>query len=251
MSATAIYTITVSNWNKHNATIKKGHKATLISNNFCWDSKIGAVPLTVRWLFLGILLTCGDLTTDTVELNERQVRDLLESSWSVDRALGALQQLQLLRYTKNEFILNRIEKKVVEEKRKEVVESSVPKVFQKDSDLNKKIWLSYANAYRLRYGIEPVRNAKVNTQVSQLRKNLGFEDAFEVVKFYLSHNDSFYLKKTHEFGLCLKDSETLRTQMKRGKAITGTMVKSFEKVQANQEYNEQISNMFKEDKNVE
>jgi hypothetical protein len=114
-----IYTITVSNWSKYNNNIKKGHKATLIANNFCSDNKLGTLPLTVRWLFLGILLTCGDHTTDTVELNDKQLRDLLESSWSVDRALDALKQLQLLSYEKNAAFINRIEKKVIENKRKE------------------------------------------------------------------------------------------------------------------------------------
>lgn len=244
----SLYIITVPKFLEHNSGIKKGHKKTLISNNFCWDSKLGVVPLTVRWLYLGILLTCGDLTRDTIELNERQVRELLESSWSIDRALDALQSLQLLSYTKNEFFINRIEKNRIEKKVKEVIPTSkIENDKKQEKDENKKIWLSYVNAFRSRYGIEPQRNAKINSQVSQIRKNLGFEDAFNVVKFYLTHNDSWYLKKTHEFGQCLKDCETLRTQMLRDKPITSTMVKNFEKAQQNQEYNQQISNLFKDE----
>lgn len=116
----SLYSITIKNWEKYNANQKKGHKATLISNNFCHDSKLGVLPLPVRWLYLGILLTCGDHTRDTIEMNEKQVRELLESSWSIDRALTALQSLQLLTYSKNDFFINRIEKKVIEKKRKEV-----------------------------------------------------------------------------------------------------------------------------------
>lgn len=117
MADNSLYSITVNNFNKYNSGLKKGHKSTLISNNFCSDSKLGVMPLTVRWLFLGIVLTCGDYTRDTIEMNERQLRELLESSWSVPRALDALQSIQLLSYAKIDVFYNRIEKKVIEEKR--------------------------------------------------------------------------------------------------------------------------------------
>lgn len=100
--------------------------------------------------------------------------------------------------------------------------------------LNKKIWDTYLNAYRQRYKVDPIRNASVNAQVSQLRKRVG-ERAVELVEFYLSHNDGFYLQKTHALGLCLKDCETLMTQMQRGRAITKTTVRQFER---SQEYEE-------------
>lgn len=228
-----IYNITVTNFNKHNKTIKKGHKATLIANNFCNDSKLGTLPLPVRWLFLNLILTCGDMTRDTIELNERQLRDMLESSWSIERALDALQSFQLLSYVKNEVFINRIEKKRKEDKRIEKNLTPTQKndlTSESDKTENKQIWEVYFNAYRLRYGVEPVRNAQVNTQVSGLRKKLGFEDACKVVEFYLKHNDSWYLKNTHSFGLCLKNAETLRTQMLRGQAITQNEVRRFEKV---------------------
>lgn len=96
---------------------------------------------------------------------------------------------------------------------------------------NRKIWAVYENAYRLRYGINPVKNATVNSQISNLRKKLGTEESLMVVEFYLKHENSFYLKNTHTFGLCLKDAETLRTQAIKGVAITSGMVRSFEKKQ--------------------
>lgn len=119
IKANLIYKITVINFNKYNLNIKKGHKSTLISNNFCSDSKLTILPLTVRWMFLGILLICGDQTRDTVEISERHLRELLESSWSVDRAMGALQQLQVLSYDKFDPFIR--EEKRKENKRKEKV----------------------------------------------------------------------------------------------------------------------------------
>lgn len=99
---------------------------------------------------------------------------------------------------------------------------------------NKQIWESYLNAYRRRYKVDPIRNASVNAQIAQLRKRVGGK-AVELVEFYLHHNDGFYLSKTHSIGLCLRDCESLMTQMQRGKAITRTTVRQFEQ---NQQYDE-------------
>jgi hypothetical protein len=99
-----------------------------------------------------------------------------------------------------------------------------------DRDLNAEIWKAYADAYFDRYKTEPVRNAKVNGQVAQLAKRLGSE-APDVVRFYLSHPKTFYIGKMHEFGLCLSDAESLRTQWAKGRAITNTDLKRFEKNQ--------------------
>lgn len=94
--------------------------------------------------------------------------------------------------------------------------------------LNLEIWKSYSDAFRQRYGHDPVRNASVNSKISQIAQRLGPEGV-AVVRFFVSHNDSFYLKQVHSIGLCLKDAEALHTQWKRGKAITGTDIRAFEK----------------------
>lgn len=200
---------------------------------------------------MGLILRCGEVTSSSIEATHDQLVTFAGGSGQdVQRLLSLLQQLQLLTYTKNEFLLNRIEKKVKEEKRKEVTKGSrIPAVKSNYTEENRKIWAAYSDAYRLRYGIEPVRNAQVNSQVSNLRKKLGVEEACLVVQFYITHQDSWYVKNTHTFGLCLNNAETLRTQMLKGKAITGTMVKTFEKSQQQQELNDQITTMWGADVN--
>lgn len=84
----------------------------------------------------------------------------------------------------------------------------------------------------MRWGVNPVRNATVNAQVSNLRKKLGLEDSCKVIEFYLKHNDSWYIKNTHSFGMLLKNAESLRTQMLTGKPITQNEIRRFEKMNA-------------------
>ena len=96
-----------------------------------------------------------------------------------------------------------------------------------EKELNRLIWESYRNGYLARYKVEPIRNASVNSKISQLAKRLGTE-AISVVEFYLQHPKSIYVSRLHDVGLCLADAEALHTQMKRGKAITNADVRNFE-----------------------
>jgi len=137
-----IYSITLTNFNKYNGSIKKGHKATLISNRFCNDAKILSLPIHTRWLFLNLVLTCGDLSRDTVELSEEQLRNMLETRQNIPTVLDLLQSLQLLTWHKNALFLNRIEKKRREEKETEVSNETVvseSKSFNEKKEAPKKI----------------------------------------------------------------------------------------------------------------
>lgn len=109
---------------------------------------------------------------------------------------------------------------------------------------NRLIFNAYRNAYFNRYKVEVKKHQKINGQVSTLRKQLGVKEAIEVINFFLSHNESFYLKKTHDFGLCLQDATTLRTQMLRNQPVTSTMVRQFEKSNSSQETLSQLEKMY-------
>lgn len=233
-----IYKITVLNWNKYNGKKKEGHKSTLIANNFCDDPDLEMVPIAVRWLFLAIILTCGDHTKDTVDMSEAQLKGYLGKVWGVDKAMRSLQELRVLMFEKIEPFLK--EKKIREEKVKEDKRNSQgvapAPVSDRSTELNSECWIAYREAYAKRWGHDPVRNAAVNSQISQITKRLG-RDAPDVITFFVNHNDSFYVKKAHQIGLCLKDAESLRTQWARGQQITGAAIKNYE---STQHYREQL-----------
>lgn len=113
-----------------------------------------------------------------------------------------------------------------------------------NENLNREIWDAYKSSYEQRYGVEPTRNASINAKISQIGKRLG-ADAVEVIKFFVRHNESFYIKKAHSVGLCLSDAESLHTQWKTGNSITSTKVKQFESINKTQEMNELIDGMYK------
>lgn len=94
-------------------------------------------------------------------------------------------------------------------------------------------WTDYKNAYFARYGIAPVRNAKVNAQVKQLVQRLGAE-AGPVAEFYvLNVNDSFVVRKTHDLGTLLSSAESYRTQWATGQTMTNTRAQQIDSTQTN------------------
>lgn len=98
--------------------------------------------------------------------------------------------------------------------------------------LCKSIWGSYKSAYWNRYGVEPIRNAKVNSQIKQIAQRLGQEAIF-TAEFYIWINDAYLIRNCHPVDLLLKNCESYCTQAKKGQAITGEQARQAEKKQTN------------------
>jgi hypothetical protein len=95
------------------------------------------------------------------------------------------------------------------------------------------VWSSYSSSFKARYKVEPKRNATVNSQITNLIKRLGEEHAIEVVKFYVSHNDRWYVRQGHSIGICLKDCEKLFMEWSSGKKVTSVTAAATESMDHN------------------
>jgi hypothetical protein len=93
----------------------------------------------------------------------------------------------------------------------------------------RKTWSSYNNAYFGRYGTEPVRNAAVNAVVKNFVKRIGYDESPEVAAFYVGHNDSFYVKKGHDFKQLLADAEKVRMEWATNRRITQTSARQIDR----------------------
>jgi uncharacterized membrane protein len=92
-------------------------------------------------------------------------------------------------------------------------------------------WAAYAISYHERYGIEPVRNATVNGQLSQLVKRIGGFDAPHVARFYVHNNAAFYVRCGHSVGMLLKDCEKLRTEWATNTRMTETKARQVDQTE--------------------
>ena len=93
-------------------------------------------------------------------------------------------------------------------------------------------WAAYSLAYFDRYGTEPVRNAKVSSQVKQFAQRIPRSEAPEVASFYVRHSDAFYIRKGHDFGQLLADAEKVRMEWATNQQITGTKARQNERASA-------------------
>jgi len=97
----------------------------------------------------------------------------------------------------------------------------------------KATWIAYRTAYRQRHGVDPVRNVKVNTNVRDLVKRLGREEAPQVAGWFLSVNENYAVKRMHDFGVLLAGAEAYRTQWATGRQVTATSAHQQDQTQAN------------------
>jgi hypothetical protein len=90
-----------------------------------------------------------------------------------------------------------------------------------------KTWDAYSKAYEGEYGCKPVRNARVNAQMSQVIAALGTDDSPGVAAFFVAHQNRFYKTAGHSVGCLLRDAEKLRTEWATGRNISSPTASSF------------------------
>lgn len=85
-----------------------------------------------------------------------------------------------------------------------------PKKDEARTELNREVWESYKNAFFQRYGVDPVRNAKINGMISKYTQRLPAEEAPAVAAYYVFHQGGLYVQSKHCVDLLLRDAEKLR-----------------------------------------
>lgn len=103
---------------------------------------------------------------------------------------------------------------------------------EKSESITSETWDSYSKTYFNRYGVEPIRNAKVSGQLSQFVARVGKAEAPHIAAFYVTHNNHFYVQKMHTVGMLLADAEKLRTEWVTNRQMTNTQAKQTDKTQA-------------------
>ena len=109
----------------------------------------------------------------------------------------------------------------------------VKKGKQTHSPKTTETWDAYASAYAQRYGISPVRNAKINGMLARFLQRVPLDEAPQIAAFYLRSNRQLYVAAKHCVDLLLRDAEGLRTEWATGKIGTETQARQADKTQAN------------------
>ena len=100
---------------------------------------------------------------------------------------------------------------------------------------NTETWQAYRAAYLQAYGVEPLRNAKVNGQIANFVKLVGEDKAPHIAAFYVFHPNQWYRTKGHDFGTLLANAQALATDWQRNTRTTSVQTRQQEKTAANME----------------
>lgn len=98
-----------------------------------------------------------------------------------------------------------------------------------------RVWANYAIAYRKRYGVWPLWNAKTAGQMSHFVDRTGKDDAPKIAAFYLTTNDSRVINDHHSVNLMLARAESLHTQWLTGRRMNNAIARQIERTEANYE----------------
>lgn len=110
---------------------------------------------------------------------------------------------------------------------------SKPKTAEQEKPKTADVWEAYSSAYAARYGVGPLRNAKVNALLSQFLSKLPVDEAPAVAAFYVGSNNQFYVAKGHSVAMLLADAEKLRTEWVTGRQTTATQARLADRAQSN------------------
>lgn len=207
-----IYNVTILKWNEHNPKHKKGYSYFKLSNAFFSDPKIARLkPIEVN-LFIYLLCIMSESSTNQCQIHVKSVpKQFRISARMMQNCLSQLESFQLVSVEKQPLIKDNISKVTEGSKTPPVKPKSENKV-----PITREAWESYRKCYLANYGIEPLRNAKTNAQISQLVTRLGKQDAPLVIEFYFKVQNDYYSNKKHPVDCLLKDAEELRTRWLTG-----------------------------------
>lgn len=233
------YEIEVINWDKYNASKKANHNKFFLKSSFFSDQKIRSLGHLEIVFFIGLLTICSEQSSKNVQLSSKGFAQMLNigpKKYQLSlKNLVSVELIRVLSYASIDSLIKRREEKRREKKvittshlptedgKRSLLTSKKSAAPRKESESKEacaRTWESYRAAYMNRYGVEPVRNARVNANVKQLVSRVGEAVAPGLMEFFLSHHDAEYIKACHQIGLALRDCEALRTQMLRGKTIT-------------------------------
>lgn len=116
---------------------------------------------------------------------------------------------------------------IVDEKPK--IRQPESEVLDREKQLRLKTWEFYKQAYLERYGIEPVRNARVNRNILDFVKQVG-ANAPQMIYFFVFHNNSWYVQKGHDTGTLLSNVQAIARDWAKGYQTTQTYAKQGESV---------------------
>jgi hypothetical protein len=235
-------TIEILNWDKYNP--RKDLKSTtwvrlqnsLFEDPNFFDFDHSEILFWIYLLSLASKKQCGEirLSIPHAERIGRFKKSVIES------ALKKLQQLQCVRIDETNCdsgVTPKSREDHTTNERDETNARNVTVAIRPQDGLasptTNQVWEAYREQYQRRYGTNPIRNAKINSQIKSFCTRIPIEEAPEVARYFVGHNNAYYVAKGHAIGIMLQDAEKLRTEWATGKQITKVDAHHVDRKQSN------------------
>lgn len=228
-------TIEVINWDKYNPrTDSKRPTWFRFENALATGPAFFGLDSDQKWLWVVILSLVSQANGKPITWNSDYVHSLTGIKVKKqDETLGIFEKFVRLRVSREVTTGDSPATDERTDGRDETDETNelLPTGSSPDRPAGTIVWEAYSYAYRKRYGVEPVRNAAVNSQLKQFASRLPGNEAPEVAIFYLTHSDWYYVKNRHPVGAMLRDAEKLRTEWATGVKSTTAAARSADQMQ--------------------
>lgn len=252
MKRTEEFTFEIPNWSKYNP--RNDYKSmpwVRLQVNLWDDASVSRVTTTSTLLYVYLITQRAASGTEVTPCSVRGAAFKLKSKANLIRdAVDELERNQLVKVVsrswsvRDTFATKRNETKRTNERNgskgfltissdgeKLDSESSknLPEITKKSKSEPAKsaaTWESYSRSYRKRYGVDPIRNRTINSQLKSFVERVGEAEAPEVASYFVTLNDPWYTKQGHTVGILLRDCEKIRTLWATKRASTEVNVKT-------------------------
>jgi hypothetical protein len=92
-------------------------------------------------------------------------------------------------------------------------------------------WQAYSEAFRGKFGVDPIRNARVMGQMKHFIDRVGQADAPNILRFYLQQHDRWTVQNGHTVAVALQQAEKLAAGYRGAKMITEGEAREIDKRQ--------------------
>lgn len=239
--------IEISGWEKYNPRYRESKTTWLrLSNTIFEDGDFFGLSLEEKLVWFYLLCQVSKGQTGSIRVNISMAASLLQVTHkAVADAIERLNDIGYLnvknkddtratqgRTTTNERdATNETNERTLSTTPRKRVASGTDKISRVSK--SGEVWDALCQAYVGRYGVQPARSAKMNSQLCQFVDQVGVEDAPDIARFFLMHNDKFYIQRQHDAGLLARDAQALRTQWLTGRKVTGRDAADLERRQGN------------------
>lgn len=107
------------------------------------------------------------------------------------------------------------------------------------------IWEAYAQAFKARHRVTPVRNGQISAQLCRFADLVGAHDAPAIAAYYVSLNKKFYVENDHPVWCLMRDYQSIRKQWLTGRSTTATYAHNLDQRQETVNMTERLLEKFR------